>query len=115
MLKTQPTVIEKSFGEEAAQIELLVDADLIYFDGHFDGFPILPGVTLVSWASSFAKDSFLISESRGLDNLKFLKPVLPGMKLKLELKYRKEKSCVEFGYSEGTEKIASGRILVGEP
>ncbi|MDB5800168.1 MAG: 3-hydroxymyristoyl/3-hydroxydecanoyl-(acyl carrier protein) dehydratase [Rhodocyclales bacterium] len=66
--------------------EFLIDANEPVFAGHFPTYPILPGVMLLSLARSAMSDHFgrpvQLSEVR---RQRFSKPVLPGMRVAIDL------------------------------
>ena len=70
-----------------------------YFEGHFPGNPIMPGVLIAeSLAQTGAVAILSMEENKGknalfggIDKLRFKKPVLPGDVLKLEVKIIKQK------------------------
>ena len=66
--------------------EFLINADEPVFAGHFPAYPILPGVLLLALARSTISDYFgrpvQLSEVR---RQRFSKPVLPGMRVAVEL------------------------------
>ena len=74
-----------------------VSADEWYFQGHFPGNPIMPGVLITeSLAQAGAVAILSLEENKGknalfggISNMKFKKMVVPGDKLKLELKITK--------------------------
>lgn len=102
---------------------LRVEANLPLFSGHFDAAPILPGVAQLDWAIQLAQQSFSIPDHFvRLEALKFMRPVLPGTELILDLSFKvqdaKEAVCsITFTWSsvdqESGEPIAhsSGRAL----
>lgn len=115
MRKLLPQVLEVSKIDSTVRLVLRVDEDIEYFKGHFDGFAILPGVALISWVSHFGVEYLgAPGVSMGLDAIKFLKPITPGSQVHLEIEYLKEKSALHFVCANDAEKVASGRILLGD-
>ncbi len=60
-------------------MKLHIPDDLIYLDGHFDQFPVVPVVTQIDWAATFLQHlkpgkNFCIDL---IDVLKFFKPLRP--------------------------------------
>ena len=82
-----------------------------YFQGHFPGMPIMPGVLITeSLAQTGAVAILSLEENKGknalfggIDKLRFKKMVVPGDKLKLEVKIIKNK--VPIGIVEGIENV----------
>jgi len=90
---------------------LVVD-DLYYFDGHFAGTPILPGVVQVDWAIAIARRHFdLAGKFRSIAALKFQHVIRPGATITLELTHEPQKQSVQFRYVSAAGQHASGRIL----
>ena len=63
-----------------------VPANLPFFEGHFPGHPILPGVVALGWMLS-AAERFLARPLEGVEllNVKFQVVILPGAELELTL------------------------------
>ena len=81
-----------------------------HFAGHFPGNPIMPGVLIVEALAQTGAVAILSMEENkgknalfgGINNLKFKKQVIPGDRLKLEVKIIKKKGPIGVG-----EAIAS--------
>ncbi|MGM8932520.1 AMP-binding protein [Salinicola halophyticus] len=79
--------------EDGWQITLEVPERCAYVDGHFDGHPVLPGMTLVHWAMQQARRLFaLTADFAGLERLRFPQPLLPGDRFVLTLRLRQDAS-----------------------
>ncbi len=70
-----------------------------FFNGHFPGFPIMPGVLIIEAIAQAGAFGMLASpENRGklalfagIDNARFRKPVVPGDQLRIEVEYMKSR------------------------
>ena len=95
-------------------LELTVPADLLYFNGHFEGAPILPGVVQLDWAISYGRRYFALAPHfLGLLGLKFQRAITPGMVVQLELLHDLQKSSLAFRLFSVAGQHASGRITFG--
>ena len=82
-----------------------VNAEEWYFKGHFPGNPIMPGVLITeSLAQAGAVAILSMEENKGknalfggINNMKFKKMVVPGDRLKLEVKIIKRKGPIGVG------------------
>ena len=87
-----------------------VSEDEWYFKGHFPGNPIMPGVLIVeSLAQTGAVAILSMEENKGknalfggIDKMKFKKMVVPGDRLKLEVKIIKRKGPIGVGEALAT-------------
>lgn len=105
-----PDILSESRDGDRAEIQLRVQPELTYFDGHFPGFPILPGVVQIDWAVRFARRHFHWNGAfSAMENVKFLAIVLPEAKLTLELAFSGQR--LTFNYSTPERKYSSGRIV----
>ena len=102
--------VEEYTPGESAIAYKYVDEKEWYFKGHFPGNPIMPGVLITeSLAQTGAVAILSLEENKnknalfgGIDKMKFKKQVIPGDKLKLEVKIIKRKGPIGVG-----EAIAS--------
>lgn len=94
-----------------------VSEDEYYFKGHFPGNPIMPGVLMVEALAQTGAVAILSMEENkgrnalfgGINNLKFKKQVVPGDRLKLEVKIIKKKGPIGIGEAIAT---ADGKVAV---
>lgn len=91
-----------------------------YFKGHFPGNPIMPGVLITeSLAQTGAIAILSLEENKGknalfggIDKMKFKKMVVPGDKLKLEVKIIKQKGPI--GVGEAIATVEDKMVAKGE-
>jgi len=97
-------------------LELVVPADLLYFDGHFDVAPVLPGVVQVDWAIRYGREYLGLGPGfGGINALKFQQMIRPEQPVSLELVHDAAKDQLHFRYFSAAGAHASGRILLGSP
>ena len=103
-------------GESAIAYKNVNDQEW-YFKGHFPGNPIMPGVLITeSLAQTGAVAILSMNENKGknalfggIDKMKFKRKVVPGDRLKLEVKIIKRKGPIGIGEAIATvdEKIVA--------
>lgn len=109
---TEPAWRELERGVAQVRLELTVPPDLLYFDGHFPGSPILPGVVQVDWAIARGRAYFdMPPVFRDIAMLKFQQVIAPGATAQLELAWDPAKSSLQFKYLSEAGQHASGRVL----
>jgi 3-hydroxymyristoyl/3-hydroxydecanoyl-(acyl carrier protein) dehydratase len=97
-----------------AVFELTGPSNLLYFDGHFPGQPILPGVVQLDWVIRFGRECFdLPAEFRAVHALKFRRVIPPNLPFTLELNYRPGTGMLDFKILSDLGTHASGRVLFG--
>jgi len=95
-------------------MELTVPADLLYFNGHFEGAPILPGVVQLDWAIGYGRRYFALAPRfLGMLGLKFQRVITPGMVVQLELLHDAQKGSLAFRMFSAAGQHASGRVTFG--
>ena len=109
--------VEDFVAGESAIAYKNVNADEWYFKGHFPGNPIMPGVLIAeSLAQTGAVAILSMEENKGknalfggIDKMKFKKMVVPGDRMKLEVKIIKRTGPIGVGEAIATvnEKIVA--------
>ncbi len=97
-----------------------VDESEWYFKGHFPGNPIMPGVLIAESLAQTGAIAILSMEENkgknalfgGIDKMKFKKMVVPGDRLKLEVKIIKQKGPI--GVGEATASVNDKIVARGE-
>jgi len=93
---------------------LAVDAEVIYFQGHFPGNPILPGVAQLHWAAGMAMSLFGFKQvPLEVKRLKFRNIIRPSSVLELVLEYSK-KGEVEFRFTSFGQVHSTGCLCFRE-
>jgi acyl-coenzyme A synthetase/AMP-(fatty) acid ligase len=108
-----PQMRELERESQRVLLEISAPASLIYFDGHFDVAPILPGVVQVDWAMHYGRQYFpLPATFKGINALKFQQVIGPGTPVQLELVYHDAKGSLHFSYASAAGQHASGRVML---
>lgn len=109
-----PVISNEKVDDSKATIQCKIPADLVYFDGHFDGAPILPGVVQVHWAEAFGRRLFSIEGSfKRLEVIKFRQIISPNITISVVLKYDQKLNKLTFQYESNKGVHSSGRICFG--
>jgi 3-hydroxymyristoyl/3-hydroxydecanoyl-(acyl carrier protein) dehydratase len=99
-----------------AEIDIVVPTDLRYFEGHFAGAPIVPGVVQIKWALELARRYLDVGGGfRGIENLKFQQLMVPGTQATLVLEYAADAGKLRFSFAFGEVRYSSGRLLLRPP
>jgi acyl-coenzyme A synthetase/AMP-(fatty) acid ligase len=105
-------VLERSAQRVLLSVEAAAGSP--YFDGHFPGTPILPGITQVEWALRLGREHFALPpDFLRLEAVKFQRIIPPGTHLTLELTWAAEPGRLEFKLTSAEGLHASGRIVLG--
>lgn len=89
--------------------QTLFAADDPALPGHFPGAPVVPGALLLD--AVIAEVDAAWGEVRGVAQVKFLRPLVPGVALHIELK-RASETAVDFRCTSAQALIAEGRLIL---
>jgi 3-hydroxymyristoyl/3-hydroxydecanoyl-(acyl carrier protein) dehydratase len=106
-----PIVHAESRGPASLAREISVPDDLVFLDGHFEGFPVVPGVVQVGWVMEAVQAAFGAAPGlAAVENLKFRDLLLPGQRLRLELEWTAPREVVRFRLAAGERVFSTGRL-----
>jgi predicted hotdog family 3-hydroxylacyl-ACP dehydratase len=103
-----PAVLARQGGPETV-FTLAGDADLVGFQGHFPGHPVLPGVVQIHWAAGFGAEAFgPLGAFCGLAQVKFHQTIGPGRIVDLCLAFDPARGQLRFACQGGPDLLSSG-------
>ena len=106
----EPVVLSCEATAESLDAEMAFPPDGEWFDGHFPGFPILPGVAQLFFLRLFAMRAFgEFPGAASYRNIKFKRPIRPGERVRLKIE-RTENCEILFEYSVAGETASSGTV-----
>ncbi|ACZ39145.1 3-hydroxyacyl-ACP dehydratase FabZ [Sphaerobacter thermophilus] len=114
-------IIEVEWGRRAVGIKN-VSMGEPFFQGHFPGYPVMPGVLIIEALAQVGAVALLGSEEfrgkmalfAGIDNVRFKRQVVPGDTLRLEVEMGKMRRGVGTGTAVATvdgELAARGELM----
>lgn len=113
---TEPLVLARRGDAPRVELDLALPAGLLYFEGHFDGFAILPGVVQIHWALRLARRHLGLGDGAPTSmQVKFRRPIRPGalLALALERVSLPGGERLAFAYRSGPTLCADGKIVLG--
>lgn len=94
-------------------VELVLDMlkSLDCFNGHFEDFPVVPGVALIEWAMQTAK-KYLVKDHHfvGMSKIKFQKFIKPNQIVRLKLDFNPTTMNLKYQYYSADTIYSSGTL-----
>jgi 3-hydroxyacyl-[acyl-carrier-protein] dehydratase len=114
-------ILELVPGERAVGLKN-VTCNEPFFQGHFPGYPVMPGVLIVEAMAQVGAAAILANEENhgklalftGIDKLRFRRQVTPGDTLRLEMEILKMRGPVGKGRGKASvdgKIVASGELM----
>lgn len=96
-----PDLLSVHEHDDRIEMQLFINADLQWLQGHFPEQPVLAGVVQTHWAGTLAQHLFAPQQPLiRIDNLKFQNVILPLQNVCLELKRQTPSAAVTFRYRD---------------
>jgi len=113
-MTTEPIVAAARVdGGVRAELDLVVPADLVYFDGHFPGAPVVAGVVQLKWALELgARYVGARGACVGMEALKFQQVMVPDLAVKLTLRWSALDRKLHFAFEAEGQRFGSGRLVL---
>ena len=92
---------------ESSPFRVEIPAGSPLFEGHFPGYPILPGIAHLAMV-----EKALGAPLTAVRSLKLRRPVAPGDALELSLAPSQEDGWVRFELSRGGEAVSAGAVAL---
>ena len=109
-----PQIVDVARSEDWVELNLLVPDALLYFQGHFPDFPILPGIVQLDWVIQYGRQHFALgAHAPTTIKIKFRKPIRPNHRIMLILKHSRGR--LEFDYADAEGLCSSGQIGFAPP
>ena len=109
-----PNILSRVEDGDTRRFELDISEQLVWFQGHFPGYPILPGVVQLRWAVELSQKNYdLRSGPREIMRLKFKSIIVPPIVVELTLK-QLGPAETQFGYTGNGQEYSQGRLIFAE-
>lgn len=111
-----PIIISSRIEGNSVEVVLDMLKSLDCFNGHFEDFPVVPGVALIEWAMNTAK-SHLAKDHHftGMSQIKFQKFIKPNQIVRLKLDFNPVSMNLKYQYYSADTIYSSGTLkLKGE-
>jgi 3-hydroxyacyl-[acyl-carrier-protein] dehydratase len=109
-----PVILAQRVDAACSELELGIEAGNPWFEGHFPGQPILPGVVQIGWAVHFANALHGLGPAvANLEQIKFKRPIFPGTRLTLRLTPSADGKKLRYEYRDADSVYSSGTLDYG--
>lgn len=106
-----PLLHAESAGSHSLAREVSVPEDLVFLEGHFEGFPVVPGVVQLGWVLEAARAALGFEPGlAAVENLKFKELLLPGQRFRLEVEWTPARDVLRFRLAAGARVFSTGRL-----
>lgn len=106
-----PIIISRQAEENSVELVLDMLKSLDCFNGHFDGFPIVPGVALIEWAIKAAEEDLVKNHVfSGMSQVKFQKFIKPNQIIRLRLEFNPASMNLKYQYHSADTVYSSGIV-----
>jgi acyl-coenzyme A synthetase/AMP-(fatty) acid ligase len=106
-----PHIMDQKLVDGQLTLQCQIPAELMYFDGHMEDWPILPGIVQVHWAEYYGRRELPVSGRFGrLEAIKFNQVVMPLYQLTISLSFNQTSRKLSFRYESERGIHSSGRI-----
>lgn len=111
--RQEPVVFSWELHQDQLTATFAYPQDVCFFQGHFPGAPILPGVAQLFTVRSFIRQAFGVFVDGDIKRLKFQQPILPGQRITATIQ-RKQETAFNFALTSDLGPCASGTLMVRE-
>jgi 3-hydroxymyristoyl/3-hydroxydecanoyl-(acyl carrier protein) dehydratase len=112
---TEPVIRGVRRSLDGLSLSLSVPRTLLYLQGHFPGFAVLPGVVQVDWAIRYGRQYLPLGAGAAKTiQVKFRKPIRPDLAFDLWLAYGAEQRRLSFECRDEGTLYSSGQIVFVE-
>lgn len=109
-----PVILAQRTEAAHSELELGIEAGNPWFEGHFPGQPILPGVVQIGWAVHFAHTLHGLGPAvASLEQVKFKRPIFPNTRITLQLTPSVDGRKLRYEYRDADNTYSSGTLNYG--
>lgn len=113
---TEPEILALVPSVNEVRIDLYIPRELSWFEGHFPGCPLLPGVIQVTWAIEFGRKHLTLPpQFASLSTMKFMRFIVPDSRVTLRLAFDATRRELTFQYREANAVCSEGVVGFAAP